>query len=759
MEFASDYVLLADTAEEEVFDAAGLVSAQDRRRRERKPRSLKKSAKQDKKEKPKQEVKEKKSKDQGKKKGEKKEEKPKQEKEQSKKKKVEEPKPEEDDSASEEENDEETGSGSSSGQDEGSEELLALSDDEGDVVIPESRVRKVRKADTNICAVNLGTLEAEAVVLFTGDAVLCQGCGAAMTELSKITVDNVGGGQLWVCEYCDHHNQIHLDQEEIPNSSSIDYLLVPPVEKKGESDDIIVFCIDVSGSMCCTSEITGDIKIKADSSLHQSLSTFIDANRGGGYAEQFLPNENRDVTYVSRLQCVQAAVSAQLENLVKTYPKKRVAIVTFSNDVTIHLPGGVKHVITGDHLYEYDYLIGAADKLNVKLDSPLEKTEKELTTIVHGLQESGATALGPALLVSVGLAGQTKGSLVVLCTDGVANVGLGTLENYSSVTANSHPATAFYQKAADTATGLGVAVAIISIKGTNTSLELIAKVAAQTKGYNDVVDPLKLTKNFNFVLQNNIIATDVTTQMFLHSGLQFKHEDHTKDSLSCIKEIGNVTKESTITFEYVVSDKAKVASLKKIPFQIQIRFTKLNGSKCLRVLSRVADVTDSREQAENKVNVNILGLHSHQQTAKLASEGNYTKARMVQKANMRLVRRALDSASATEEQQRQYTLWNAEALRLNDAIKATKIEEGTEGLDYDSARDDASDAEDESALDEDLGKRDEKVAEKKQQKEERKKERKVRRAQNDTLSNVLYQAQNPLFSAFTFDANPLYSDE
>jgi len=299
-------------------------------------------------------------------------------------------------------------------------------------------------------------------------------------------------------------------------------------------------------------------------------------------------------------------------------------------------------------------------------------------------------------------------------------------------------------------------VSIVTIKGTNTALELIANVSVKTKGYNDVVDPLKLTKNFNFVLQNSMIATEVTTQMFLHKSMKFKHEGNAKES-SCLREVGNVTKESTITFEYVIEDKEKLAGLKQVPFQIQIKYTKLNGAKCLRVLSKAAETTDKRDEAEQHVNVGIIGMHSHLQAARLASEGNYTKARMVQKANMRMVRRALKSPAATDIQQHQYSLWNTEAVRLNEAIKTTKIEEDIEGLDYHSACDDHSDGEVQERVQEE--KEEEEKQDKKKLKEDRKKERKVRRTQNDALSNVLYQAQNPIYSAFISEENALYQDE
>jgi len=199
----------------------------------------------------------------------------------------------------------------------------------------------------------------------------------------------------------------------------------------------------------------------------------------------------------------------------------------------------------------------------------------------------------------------------------------------------------------------------------------------------------------------------------------------------------------------------------------------------MRLMSKIVEVTHNRGQAEKHVNVNIVGLHSQAQAAQLAAEGQYTKARMMQKTNMRMVRRTMATGEATESQTDHYGLWNQEALRLNSALKSTKIAEKNEGLHYHSAEEDNSGSEDEK---EKIGDdNDETVVEKgsdeKEQKErkdrkqkreevkhkraavkeQREQERKQRRTRNDGVSNVLYQAQNPLFSNFTSAANPLYS--
>ena len=45
------------------------------------------------------------------------------------------------------------------------------------------------------------------------------------------------------------------------------------------------------------------------------------------------------------------------------------------------------------------------------------------------LEETGPTALGPAVLTSIAMASEgAPGSIVVVCTDGLANVGVGSFD-------------------------------------------------------------------------------------------------------------------------------------------------------------------------------------------------------------------------------------------------------------------------------------------------------------------------------------------
>jgi len=45
------------------------------------------------------------------------------------------------------------------------------------------------------------------------------------------------------------------------------------------------------------------------------------------------------------------------------------------------------------------------------------------------LEETGPTALGPAIAAAVAMASEgAPGSMVVICTDGLANIGLGSFD-------------------------------------------------------------------------------------------------------------------------------------------------------------------------------------------------------------------------------------------------------------------------------------------------------------------------------------------
>ncbi len=108
------------------------------------------------------------------------------------------------------------------------------------------------------------------------------------------------------------------------------------------------------------------------------------------------------------------------------------------------------------------------------------------------MEETGPTALGPALLASVTMAAKGKpGSKVILCTDGLANIGLGQLDDLKT-DEEFKKVEEFYEGVGVYAKERGVAVSIITIKGEDCKLEYLAGLAKESGGEVIMVTPEKL---------------------------------------------------------------------------------------------------------------------------------------------------------------------------------------------------------------------------------------------------------------------------
>jgi len=110
-----------------------------------------------------------------------------------------------------------------------------------------------------------------------------------------------------------------------------------------------------------------------------------------------------------------------------------------------------------------------------------------------GIEETGSTALGPAVLTSVALAAQGKpGSTVVICTDGLSNTGLGAFDE-AKTDAEIDKVNEFYERVGQFAKSKGVTINLVSIKGDECNIDGLSKLCELTGGFVDRVSPVTLT--------------------------------------------------------------------------------------------------------------------------------------------------------------------------------------------------------------------------------------------------------------------------
>ena len=66
-----------------------------------------------------------------------------------------------------------------------------------------------------------------------------------------------------MCEFCGTANEVDIMDEEKPSERDTTYLITPATvegggaegEGVGVNDAMVVFCVDISGSMCVTVEV------------------------------------------------------------------------------------------------------------------------------------------------------------------------------------------------------------------------------------------------------------------------------------------------------------------------------------------------------------------------------------------------------------------------------------------------------------------------------------------------------------------------
>ncbi|XP_022616895.1 circularly permutated Ras protein 1-like [Seriola dumerili] len=462
------------------------------------------------------------------------------------------------------------------------------------------------KANINVVSLSVGKLvnisQASGMENFQSP-VVCGKCSAALSCLSSLQRN------VWVCEFCGCENSVsdglqrvcigqragvRSDDLYLPSQSDDDY--------QNLEDTLVVFCVDISGSMSVTTEVTSSSGFPA---------------------------------HISRLEGIQDALQRALTSMLQQSPRRRVALVTFGDEVVIYGDGTSTPLTLRDWaLVDYDHIWqqGAA----YSIPHCIAETFQQLIKRVRELREHGATCLGPAALASVAIASRYPGSKVILCTDGKANIGLGEMEQTASL--SSSPLTPyFYRQLALQAVGSGVIISIMSFEGTDCRLADVGRLADTTGGRVNIVNIGTIAREMQAASMDNVLATSVTATLLASDGMFFPYEDENNHKL--VREIGNVTKGLEITFEFAVKPEFMQVFLQKdtLPFQLQLSFKTRDQQRVTRIITEQRPVTSSSRIWAGSFNMSVLGVHCAQLCASLTMEGRVQEAQKQLKAQQHLL--------------------------------------------------------------------------------------------------------------------------
>ncbi|XP_053546761.1 circularly permutated Ras protein 1 [Bombina bombina] len=409
--------------------------------------------------------------------------------------------------------------------------------------------------------------------------------------------------------------QLHIWDPEMP----IGYNLA--------EDSILIFCIDISGSMSVTTEIPNET----------------------GY------NYGTSACYTTRMEAVKTGLLESLYNLYRHCPKRRVALITFSDKIKIYGDGTLEpKVLEDSELLDPDYLTvqGKCQPMPCKL----EETLCALESRIERLTENGATALGPAALVAIAMASQKPGSKVIICTDGRANTDLGNLEDITEESAYKS-SKLYYSNLADLALEHSVVVSVLTLEGTDCRLADLGQLADRTGGKVNIVHPLHLANEFQSILEEEITATNVKVKVYLPNTMYFLYKDHTEPLLE--QTIGVTTSDTVMTLEFGIqsSKVQEVLRYSQLPIQVQLTFSLMDGRKGHRIISQRRPVTNDSSAALESISVSVLQIHSAQLSAQLVMEGHVEEATKVALALKDLIDEVLKQQADNGNSQIVYGEW------------------------------------------------------------------------------------------------------
>ena len=495
---------------------------------------------------------------------------------------------------------------------------------------------KFKKAiDTNVCVIRHSSLEKKPEEEI-GKLYKCEKCQAYLNKYSNLNPTSEPNKYEWKCEFCFNINKLNIEKSNLPKNEIIETCLEPVVEQEQnlEDDSSLIFCFDISGSMCQSYNVGKALKDKFNKILgkkpKQSYYQNIESDDFDFSNYDF--NQN-NTNYISRLDLVKLSIENNIKSLLKNSPNVKVGIVSFGSEIEVKGDCLSNVMIIKEKDMNNETKIKSLGVENTNLiKAPIKQSSPNIIKSLRATEENGSTALGPAVLFSLSLLNKAKvGSRIFLCTDGMSNLGIGDISE------DREKAKDFYVNIGNMAKEKGIVISLITFEDSESEIEILKNMVEYSGGEIIRVNPNEILDGFNDLLENKTLATDVQMKINLNKCMTFRDQDKkdlTNDFSSLSKKLGNVTRETENYYELKFKHASKLAEmneidfdqLKNLIFQTEILYKNVKGGKYIRVITKNLIVSDNKEEINKVANMNIVSTLQIQKSAKLAGKGDLMAA-------------------------------------------------------------------------------------------------------------------------------------
>ena len=520
-------------------------------------------------------------------------------------------------------------------------------DDNKPIINENKKENYSKETDINILGIEYNQI-LEKEFSLNEKPIKCDKCNAILNMFSNINlIEN--DKYKWECEFCKKINEIELNKDSIPLTKNIDYIIEQPKEietpkigeKKSNLDDdtSLIFCFDISGSMSQSYNVSKEVYDKIKGNKNNKRIKYQKIDYGNDLEDEdnrFDKFYNRNINIVSRLETLQAAISANIKKIAKDSPNIKVGLVTFNSNVTIFGDCSSK-IIKIKEKKDEEKLKNLGEEYSNLILNPISKTSNKILSVLNRINENGCTALGPGIVLSLSLLKNAKkGSRIFLCTDGLANEGIGKIESEEKEIIEKNKE--FYENIGNEALEKGISINLITFKDQHSGIEILMKMVEKSGGEIMRVTPEQIVEDFSDMLQSNTIGMNTTLEIKLHNLLMFRNENDeflSNDKSTFKKFIGNIRDDMIDYFEFkfkkakMISDmNININEVKKIPVQCIIEYTDKNNGKYIEVFTDLKTVSSNKEEILKIADFDVVSGNAIQKSAKLAMEGKFRDAQV-----------------------------------------------------------------------------------------------------------------------------------
>ncbi|UYP46956.1 hypothetical protein NEF87_003241 [Candidatus Lokiarchaeum ossiferum] len=463
-----------------------------------------------------------------------------------------------------------------------------------------------------ITALNFGELSTAKEI--QDQPIICSFCNSILTNQSHL--QKSGENFTYKCEFCLKENSVSHDQAL--------HLLKDGIEP--ESTDV--------SSMEDMAFLLEEIRKEED----DALSKMKMEKTISGFPIQVAVIDVSGSMAGGKLEAVKHALVQNIHQLTADFPATKFVLIPFSSDVFIY-PTPEKQIIVEDGplFFKENKMEKEIARIVEKYPfQPIEKIYEGWTKIVKNMTDRSMTALGPGLFMGIQtiIASQKSqakktGGKVILLTDGLANVGLGSIEN--SLGKDSKDA-GFYSNIAKRCLENNIIVDMVGVReqggGNSVALDVIGKVTDYTGGQMLFITADQVESAFGSFHRTNYIARNVVMRIYSPEFLVLEEIQGAEvlQSLDKIKrgdpiKLGAFYPDREIYLKFQQKD-TKLPVGTKIPVQIQLEYLDTQGNRKMRINRQEIEIAPDMENFKKAYSPKIATAFELSKASKLRSKGD-----------------------------------------------------------------------------------------------------------------------------------------